>query len=317
MAEKEKIVSREELVGLVQLVIIFSALLVGRGVGTIYSSYGELSHMSVDLGVSEENMAGYLLDAIEGKVSELNVGMAVTIPGFTSTEGQVTETPDYVRKWLISVTLSPIVVTQPEVSDVEIAMLVEGQQVLSRTFTFPREKVGYITYLRRNITLTVDDAATFKRLVSESATAHGGEVEITLTGRAKANVYFFESMLPFRTTKYPLVLPPSLTLDVSRWETLMPSGNTAQVGQPTPVKIELGNPTRVHSLTQNVTCTIYKEGSLEPVSVATKKTTAAAGTISTYLFSFTPREAGVYYFTLDSPGIHLAAEDSMRLTVNS
>jgi len=316
MAAKEKIVSREELIGLVQLVIIFTAILVGREGGNLYSSYGELSRMSVNLSFTEEEMSSYLRDTMEGRNSTLNIGMAVTIPGFTSTEGQVTQTPDYVRKWLISVTLSPIVVNQPEVSDVDLTMLVEGHEVLSRTYTFPREKVGYISFLKRNIPLTVEDEATFRRLVSEAAAAHAGEVEITITGRAKANVLFFESMLPFKTTKYPLVSLPNLTLDKSGWETMDGSGKTARVEEIASVGISLSNPTRVHSLTQNVTCRVYMEGGAELVATVTKTTTAAAGTVSTYVFNFTPVDPGVYYYTLESTGISLAAEASPRLVVS-
>jgi hypothetical protein len=316
MGDKEKIVSREELIGLVQLVIIFTAILAGREVGNLYSSFGELSRMSVNLSFTEEEMAAYLLDAIQGRNSTLNVGMAVTIPGFTSTEGQVTQTPDYVRKWLISITLSPIVVNQPEVSDVDLTLLVEGQPVLSKTYTFPREKVGYISFLKRNIPLTVDDEATFRRLVGEAAAAHAGEVEITITGRAKANVLFFESMLPFKTTKYPLVSAPNLTLDKSGWETVDGSGKTARVGELVSVGISLSNPTRVHSLTQNVTCRIYLEGGTEPVATVAKTTTAAAGTVSTYVFNFTPRDPGVYYYTLESTGFPLTTEASPRLIVS-
>lgn len=316
MGDKEKIVSREELIGLVQLVIIFTAILAGREVGNLYSSFGELSRMSVNLSFTEEEMAAYLLDAIQGRNSTLNVGMAVTIPGFTSTEGQVTQTPDYVRKWLISITLSPIVVNQPEVSDVDLTLLVEGQPVLSKTYTFPREKVGYISFLKRNIPLTVDDEATFRRLVGEAAAAHAGEVEITITGRAKANVLFFESMLPFKTTKYPLVSAPNLTLDKSGWETVDGSGKMARVGELVSVGISLSNPTRVHSLTQNVTCRIYLEGGTEPVATVAKTTTAAAGTVSTYVFNFTPRDPGVYYYTLESTGFPLTTEASPRLIVS-
>ena len=272
--------------------------------------------MSVNLSFTEEEMAAYLRDTIQGKDSTLNVGMAVTIPGFTSTEGQVTQTPDYVRKWLISITLSPIVVNQPEVSDVDLTLLVEGQPVLSKTYTFPREKVGYISFLKRNIPLTVDDEATFRRLVSEAAVAHAGEVEITITGRAKANVLFFESMLPFKTTKYPLVSAPNLTLDKSGWETMDGSGKTAKVGEIASVGISLSNPTRVHSLTQNVTCRIYLEGGTEPVATVAKTTTAAAGTVSTYVFNFTPRDPGVYYYTLESTGFPLTTEASPRLIVS-
>jgi len=314
--EKEKVVSRKEIIGLVQLVIIFTAILAGREVGNLYSSYNELSKMSVNLDFTEEAMAAYLRDAIQGKNSTLNVGMAVTIPGFTSTEGQITQTPDYVRKWLISITLSPIVVTQPEVSDVQLTLLVEGQPVMSRNYTFPREKVGYISFVKRNITLTVQDEATFRRLVSESAAAHAGEVEITIQGRTRANVVFFESMLPFKTTKYPLVSAPSLTLSQSGWETIDGSGKTAKVGELSSVNILLNNPMRVHSMTQNVTCQIYMEGSEKPVATITKETTAAPGTTSTYLFNFVPKEAGTYYYTLESFGISLPTESSPRLDVS-
>jgi len=314
MAEKEKIVSREELLGLVQLVIMFTAILAGREIGNLYSSYGELTHMSVNLNFSEEEMAGYLRDAMQGKNSTLNVGMAVTIPGFTNTEGQVTETPDYVRKWLISVTLSPIVVTQPEVSDVELTFKVEGQSVMTRSYTFPREKVGYISFLKRSLPLSVDDEETFTRIVREAAAEHAGEVEVTVTGRVKANVFFFESMLPFETTKYPMVSAPSLILDGSHWGTLDGSGRTARVGELSYVEMVLSNPTRVHSLTQNVTCRFYREGENEPVATVTKKTTAAAGTVSTYFFSFTPTDEGTYYYIIESSGF--TQTDTPRLTVS-
>jgi hypothetical protein len=313
MADKDKVVTREELIGLVQLVIIFTAILAGREIGNLYSSYGELTHMAVNLSFTEEEMSGFLRDSMLGGNSTLNVGMAVSIPGFTNTEGQVTETPDYVRKWLISVTLSPIVVTQPEISDVELTFLVEGQPVLTRTYPFPREKVGYISFVERSIPLTVEDRETFTRLVREAAADHAGEVEVTVTGRVKANVLFFESTLPFRTTKYPMVSAPSLILGGSRWETMDGSGVNSKVGEIASVSISLDNPTRVHSLTQNVTCRVYRESESEPVATVTKTTTAAAGTVSTYVFNFTPTEEGTYYYTLESSGF--TETNSPRLTV--
>ncbi len=313
MADKDKVVTREELIGLVQLVIIFTAILAGREIGNLYSSYGELTRMAVNLSFTEEEMAGFLRDAMQGENTTLNVGMAVTIPGFTSTEGQVTETPDYVRKWLISVTLSPIVVTQPEISDVELTFLVEGQPVLTKTYTFPREKVGYISFVERSIPLTVEDRETFTRLVREAAAEHAGEVEVTVTGSVKANVIFFESTLPFKTIKYPMISAPSLILDGSDWETMDGSGKTAKVGELAFVGISLSNPTRVHSLTQNVTCRIYSEGEMEPVAIVTKTATAAAGTVSTYVFNFTPTSEGTYYYTIESSGF--TQMESPRLTV--
>ena len=315
--EKENIVSREELIGFVQLVIIFTAMFAGREIGNLYSSYNELSSMAVNLSFTEEEMSTYLLDTINGRNTTLNVSMGVTIPGFTSTEGQITQVPDYVRKWLISVTLSPIVVNQPEVSDVDLQMFVEGQLVHSKTYPFPKSKVGYISFVERNIPLTVENEATFRKLVSDAAAAHAGEVEITITGHAKANVLFFESTLPFKTTKYPLVQPPHLKLSNSQWETIDGSGKTTRVGELASIGISLSNPTRVHSLTQNVTCRIYRDGGADPVSTLTKKTTAAAGTVSTYVFNFTPSQPGVYYYTLESAGIFFTAEASQRLVVTA
>ena len=312
---KEAIVSREEIIGLVQLVIIFTAILAGREIGNIYGSYNELTHLSVNLALSEAAISNYLIDAMEGRASSLDVGLAITIPDFTSEEGQVTQTPDYVRKWLISVTLSPIVVTQPEVSDVELAMFIEGEQVLTQSYEFPRQKVGYISFIRRNITLAVDDVETLRRLVADGAAAHAGEVEVVIRGHAKTNVLWFESNLPFTTIRYPLVKAPSLILQESRWETQDGSGVTASVGEFTTVITEFDNPTRLHSVTQNVTCRFYKEGFDGPVASVTKKATAAAGTVSTYFFNITPSEPGVYYYTLESMGKLILPEESPRLTV--
>jgi hypothetical protein len=313
---KEKIATKEELIGLVQLVIIFTAILAGREIGNIASSYGELNRMAVNLDFTEEAMSNYLRDAMQGKNGTLNVGLAVTIPGFTSTEGHVAQTPDYVRKWLISITLSPIVVTQPEVSDVHLTFQVEGHTIMNRTYPFTREKVGYITFVNRKLPLSIDDEATFKKLVSDAATTHAGEIEITITGRAKANVLFFETMLPFKTTRYPLILPPTLTLTRSGWETTSGSTTTSKVRDLTFIAIALDNPTRVHSITQNVTCRIYLEGEETPVATITTVTTAAPGTRSTYDFNFVPSKPGTYIYSLDSSGFSLASESSPRLLVN-
>lgn len=315
MANKEEIVSREELIGLVQLVIIFAAILAGREIGNIYGSFRELNNMAVSLNTSEEAVAAYLRDTLQGKNATLGVGMAITIRGYNNTEGQITQTPDYVRKWLISITLSPIVVTQPEVSDVEMHLLIEGQEVASQTYQFPRAKVGYVAYLNRVVELRVPDLAALREIITASAAKHGGEVQVTITGRTKANVLFLESMLPFTTTRYPIVSVPKLDV-TSEWDAPKPGGvYTANVGESTPVMITASNPTRVHSLTQQGTCTIYREGVAEPQFTQTKTFTAAPGTVSTYLFLFTPTAPGTYYYTIETTGYNLPPEASPRLEV--
>jgi hypothetical protein len=44
--------------------------------------------------------------------------------------------------------------------------------------------------------------------VEESARLHGGEVELTLRGRAMTHYVFFKSWLQFSTTHYPIVSVP-------------------------------------------------------------------------------------------------------------
>ena len=98
MTEKEEVVTREGIIGLIQLVIIFTAILAGREIGNLYGSYNEVSRLSVNLNFSEEQMAAYLRGAMQGKNTTLNVGLAITIPGYVGQQGQVTQTPEYVRK---------------------------------------------------------------------------------------------------------------------------------------------------------------------------------------------------------------------------
>jgi hypothetical protein len=313
---KEKTVTREEIIGIVQLVIIFAAILVGREIGDLYSSYNEVSKLAVNLNFSEENIAAYLQNAMQGKNKTLNIGLAITISGYNGTEGQVTQTPDYIRKWLISVTLSPIVVQQPQVSDINLNFYVEGEQVLSRTYPFPKQNVGYNNFLNRSLDLKVDDEATLRDLISRAAAEHSGEVEVTISGRVKTNILFLESTLPFTTTRYPIVSAPSLRLLSETWQN--PGGaniTTSKVGETPFITLKLRNLTRVHSLTQNVTCVVYKEGVTEPVFTKVKTVTAAPSTDATYVFIFAPETPGVYYFSLDSNGFQVPVSLSPRLSI--
>ena len=320
MGDKEKAITREEFIGLIQLVVLFTAVLLGREIGDIYSTYNEVSRLSVNLNVPEEEIAGYLRDSMQGNNAQLRVGLAITIPGYVGSEGQITQTPDYVRKWLISVTLSPIVTRQPEVSDVELTVLVEGEKVLSKTYAFPREKVGYISFLKRSLNLKVDDEDAFKQLVRRAAEKYGGEVNIQFTGKVKTHLLFLESMLPFTTTSYPLISAPSNNLVSTQWSSQ--SGEkitTSQIGETIFTSIVVRNPTRVHSLTQNVTCRIFKEdgntGLKELLFEQTKKVTVASLSDATYGFLFIPQVSGLYSYYLESSGFTLQEEASSVITV--
>ncbi len=71
----------------------------------------------------------------------------------------------------------------------------------------------------------------------------------------------------------------------------------------------------IWSLTQDATCNIYMEGVAEPKFTQTKTFTAAPGTVSTYLFLFTPTAPGTYYYTIDTTGYNLPPEASPLLEV--
>jgi len=45
-----------------------------------------------------------------GEAADLGFGLAITLPTVDDETRLVTETPDYVRRWLISVTLSAVTV---------------------------------------------------------------------------------------------------------------------------------------------------------------------------------------------------------------
>jgi hypothetical protein len=322
MGDNEKVITREEFIGLIQLVVLFTAILLGREIGNIYSTYNEVSRLSVNLNVPEEEIARYLRDSLQGNDAKLRVGLAITIPGYIGSEGSVTQTPDYVRKWLISVTLSPIVVRQPEVSDVELTVLLEGEKILSKTFSFPREKVGYISFVKRSLDIRVDDKETFKQLVRKAAEKYGGEVNIQFTGKVKTHLLFLESLLPFTTKSYPFVSAPKANIISTQWSNQTGEKiSTSHIGKIVFTSIDVENPTRIHSITQNVTCKIFKEDKgislKEPVFEQTKQVIVASSSNATYVFLFTPPEAGVYRYYLETYGFTLKEEASPVLNVIS
>jgi len=300
----------DDLVTLVQIVLLFVAVLVGREVGNVYSNYREVSRLSVVMQVSEEELAGFIRGVLAGNDTDLNTGIGFTQPYYKNVEGQVFQVPDYVRRWFISVTFSAITVHQPEVSDIEVQLWVEGESIQTNSFAFERDKVNYMSYFRRTIALHLDDKTRFSDLVQRSSEKYGGEVEIKLAGRALAHVEFFEVWLPFSTTSYPLVRTPHVNYLESEWTDT--SSNVIQrskVGGRTYISVRMQNPTRVHSIWENVTATVYKVGSDEPISSVSKVIAAASGSKVTYVFPFSPEEAGSYRYSLTTSGGFQVAPD--------
>ena len=214
--------------------------------------------------------------------------------------------------------MSPIIVSQPEISDVEIRLLVEGREVHFQRFPSVKEKVPYISLLERSFYLNIEDVEGFKEVVREASDLHGGEVEVTLTGRALLHVIFLKDWLPFSTTRYPLIRIPHVELESSWW--VDSEGRTkihTQTGQTVLIQFRIANPTRVHSISENVTATVYKQGSEEPIYTSWKIAPVAPGTTATYVFQFTPEEPGVYSYSLEArDGLTLDKTDSPRLQVD-
>jgi hypothetical protein len=290
MAEGGLGLERDELISVLFMALLFIAVLGGRELGSIYGSFQEVSKLSVVLQLDEEETAEFLDEILQGKDPDLEVGVALTLPSVTNVEGMVTRLPDYTRKWLISVTVAPVLVHPPEVSTVEIDIIVEDEVIQTVSFDFGREKIHYLSYLDKRVPLSIDDPQRFREIVLEASETYGGEVMLTLTGRAQVHVLFLKDWLPFSTTRFPLVHLPHLEYISSGWT----DGRGAQVA------FETNNPTRVHSIHENVSVAIFDEGSDVPLHTEMKTASVAPDSTATYTFQFTPPEAGRYYYTLEA-----------------
>src|SRR4030042_3186686 len=126
MAET-KHTQRDEIVGALMLVLLFATVMIGREAGNFYASYEEMKSLKVLFKIEEEELSGYLRGILGGETQELSVGITVTLPSGSDEAELVPRIPYYARRWLISVALSPVVVRQPSVSDVELQLFVEGE----------------------------------------------------------------------------------------------------------------------------------------------------------------------------------------------
>jgi hypothetical protein len=313
-----KPIQRDEIIGALTLVIMFIAIMLGRDIGNFYASYNEMKSLKVYFEVSEEELSSYLTNVMNGGSPDIKAGLTITLPSVSNVEGIVTNTPEYVRRWLISLTLSAVIVRQPEVSDVQMNFSIEGQPVASDTLRFPKQKVPYLGFVDRQIELKISDVEGFRRIVESAADAHSGEVKIEVQGKVKAHLWFLDTWLPYSTVRYPLVEVPHLRYLESDWTGYDGHAlTTSEAGQDTVITVKFSNPTRVHTIRENITCSVYKGNSSDPVSVFTKEVPMAANSTGTYVFPFTPNDVGIYRYELASgAGVLLDLKNSQRLAVN-
>lgn len=294
---------REELFAFLKLAMLFIVLILGREAGRIYSSYTEVSQLSIIFDVQEEELAGFVQDFMDGGDPDLQVGLMLSIPSAQSIEGHVTRVPDYARRWLISVYLSAVVVRQPEVSDVEIQLWVEDELLEEQSFSFVREPVPYSSLLKRNMSLSIGDADAFRGAILDASEGHGGEVEFRFNGSVEAHLLWMRMQLPFFTLRYPLVTAPRFEARSSSWVDF--DGAPVSEGiieREVYVSARLENLARVHSVWENVTVRFYEAGSDDAVDSVSKVVGIAPQTAGSYVFSFTPLREGVYRYVIEASG---------------
>ena len=292
---------REELFAFLKLAMLFIVLILGREAGRIYSSYTEVSQLSIIFDVREEELAGFVREFMEGGDPDLRVGLMLSISSAQSIEGHVTRVPDYARRWLISVYLSAVVVRQPEVSDVEIQLWVEDELLEEQAFSFVKEPVPYSSLLKRNMSLSIGDAEAFREAVLEASDRHGGEVEFRFNGTVDAHLLWMRMQLPFFTLRYPLVTAPRFVILSSGWVGFDGAPvSEGIVGREVYVSARFENLARVHSVWENVSVSIYEAGSHESVGRITKTVGIAPQTAGSYVFPFTPEREGVYSFVIEA-----------------
>jgi hypothetical protein len=310
-------VSRNEMLTALKLAVIVIVMLTGREIGNTYSGFDQVKTLDIRVNVEEEALASYLRDTLAGKDAELKIGFGITIPGAKFVEGQSVQIPEYAKRWLIAVTLNPVTFQQPEVSDFEVSLLVEGEVAAEQTYTFPRAKVGFVSILDREISLHVTEKERLLKLITSSAAEHGGEAQISLKGSCRAYYSFLETWLPFTVTKYPFVSTPLLKVNSNNWRKLdnTPT-STLSVNQPGYIVVALNNPARLHSLSDTITCKIIRDDDEALAITIIKTISVAPNSDATLFFPFTPSETGIYSFTYTSTaGLSLPASQSPLLTV--
>jgi hypothetical protein len=312
---KDKPIERDELLGALLLVFLFISVVGGRAVGNYYASYQEMTKLKILFEVTEEDLSNYIVNEVQGQDTNLEVGLVITGQRADNPANVATSTPDYIKRWLVGLTVSPLVVNQPEASDVELEMLIEGNVINDALYSFPKQTISYYRYTDRTMKLNIGDKKAFKQMVNEAATKYGGEIEVTFKGKVHMYLLFLDTWLPFTVTRYPVVSIPYLEYLDSGWRSYTSGAvSSLSVNEGGYVQVDFHNPTRMHSLSEDVTCQIFKQGEDTPVMNVTKKVQIAPDTDGQYVFPFTLSEPGDYTYRLVAEN-RVLTETSLVLSV--
>ena len=309
-------IQKDDLKSVLLLVILFVSVIGGREIGNFASSFRDVSNLKVFFEVQEEELSRYLRDTLDGAETDLEIGYSVSSPLADNTEDIVTTTPDYIKRWIIGVTVSPITVNQPEASDVELEMLVEDQLVDKDTYRYPKEKISYIGLRDKSIQIEIDDTELLRRIVSEATEMYAGEVKVEFRGRVHVHLLFLDTWFPFQVTRHTLVSLPLLQYVDSGWSSMSGAGiETIETGLSGYVQLEVSNPTRIHSLQEEMICEFFRDGSDEPVAFVMKGVSMPPSNTGQYVFQFSFTEPGVYRYRIHSAGRTLVETSDSRTII--
>jgi hypothetical protein len=312
---EDRPISRDEIKGALTLILLFISVVGGRELGNYYASYQEMTKLKVLFEVTEEELSRYIIDLAQGRPSELEVGLIITAPGANNSARIVTEPPEYINRWLIGLTVSPILVNQPEASDVELEMLIEENLVDEALYSFPKQTISFIRYTDRSMSLDIEDQDEFKGIINKASLDYGGEIKVTFRGRVHMHLLFLDNWLPFSVTRYPIVKAPHLRYVDSEWRSYTNGKvSSLSINESGYVLVEFRNPTRLHSLREDFTCRINKEGITKPVLNITKNIQIPPDTEGQYIFPFTLLEPGNYTYEIVSDNLILI-ENSLVLSI--
>jgi len=311
----DKPIQRDELIGALTLIFLFVSIVGGIEIGNYYASYQEMTRLKVLFEVTEEELSRYISELLQGMETDLEIGLIITAPGANNSADIVTSTPDYIDRWLIGLTVSPIVVNQPEASEVELEMMIEDEVVDEALYDFPKQKISYIRFTDRSISLEIEDINEFNRIIEEASKEHGGEIKVTFKGRVHMHLLFLDTWLPFSVARYPIVRPPYLEYTDSSWRSYTEGQiENIPVEEGGYVLVEFMNPTRLHSLDEKVTCNIYRESETTPFLNITKRVQVPPDTEGQYIFQFTISEPGNYTYSIVSKD-RILANSKQNLSV--
>ncbi len=296
----DDLIKKDDLRSALLMLILFAAVIGGRELGNFYGSYEEVASLKVYFDVTEEELSRFLRETLEGSNTDLKIGYSISSLDADNSIELVTIQPEYVRRFLIGVTVSPLTVVQPESSEVELEVIVEDETVDLDLYQYPKEKISYIGLINRRIKIEIDDFTHFRSLVSEASDRYSGEVKVKFRGRAHVHLLFLDTWLPFQVERYTLIKAPHINYVDSAWMNITGKVTELSSDMDSYVRVDLVNPTRIHSLNEEFTCEFYKIGEEEPILVVTKRVDLPPSIEGPYVFQFSLDDPGMYKYRIIS-----------------